>query len=102
MAVVQGGHKRVQHQRAKIVDQLTLQPAFLRIAEDIEHRAPQKASPREQCQRRIHPPAEPRFARVAGDGVPRSEEHTSELQSLMRNSYAVFCLKKIKIKEAQT
>src|SRR3546814_5550314 len=26
--------------------------------------------------------------------VIRSEEHTSELQSLMRNSYAVFCLKK--------
>src|SRR3546814_8528353 len=27
-------------------------------------------------------------------GVSRSEEHTSELQSLMRISYAVFCLKK--------
>src|SRR3546814_10731030 len=27
-------------------------------------------------------------------GCPRSEEHTSELQSLMRISYAVFCLKK--------
>src|SRR3546814_3789564 len=27
---------------------------------------------------------------------PRSEEHTSELQSLMRSSYAVFCLKKKK------
>src|SRR3546814_8418056 len=27
-------------------------------------------------------------------GGPRSEEHTSELQSLMRISYAVFCLKK--------
>src|SRR3546814_4593587 len=27
---------------------------------------------------------------------PRSEEHTSELQSLMRSSYAVFCLKKNK------
>src|SRR3546814_5660939 len=26
--------------------------------------------------------------------LPRSEEHTSELQSLMRTSYAVFCLKK--------
>src|SRR3546814_3424294 len=26
--------------------------------------------------------------------IARSEEHTSELQSLMRNSYAVFCLKK--------
>src|SRR3546814_10603060 len=29
-------------------------------------------------------------------GELRSEEHTSELQSLMRNSYAVFCLKKKK------
>src|SRR3546814_4439508 len=28
------------------------------------------------------------------DTVPRSEEQTSELQSLMRTSYAVFCLKK--------
>src|SRR3546814_6315623 len=28
--------------------------------------------------------------------TPRSEEHTSELQSLMRISYAVFCLKKKK------
>src|SRR3546814_5552793 len=28
------------------------------------------------------------------DNGPRSEEHTSELQSLMRISYAVFCLKK--------
>src|SRR3546814_2769083 len=32
----------------------------------------------------------------------RSEEHTSELQSLMRNSYAVFCLKKKKKKNKQT
>src|SRR3546814_5164631 len=31
-------------------------------------------------------------------GGDRSEEHTSELQSLMRISYAVFCLKKKKIK----
>src|SRR3546814_2888268 len=30
------------------------------------------------------------------DALPRSEEHTSELQSLMRISYAVFCLKKKK------
>src|SRR3546814_18683117 len=32
---------------------------------------------------------------IAG-AMPRSEEHTSELQSLMRISYAVFCLKKKK------
>src|SRR3546814_17251394 len=31
-----------------------------------------------------------------GRSRARSEEHTSELQSLMRNSYAVFCLKKKK------
>src|SRR3546814_9443349 len=31
---------------------------------------------------------------VSHDGTGRSEEHTSELQSLMRISYAVFCLKK--------
>src|SRR3546814_9754123 len=32
----------------------------------------------------------------------RSEEHTSELQSLMRNSYAVFCLKKKKKQDNKT
>src|SRR3546814_6651141 len=35
-----------------------------------------------------------------GEGI-RSEEHTSELQSLMRISYAVFCLKKKKKKVSQ-
>src|SRR3546814_7180898 len=33
-------------------------------------------------------------ATLFGSPDHRSEEHTSELQSLMRNSYAVFCLKK--------
>src|SRR3546814_9272047 len=37
------------------------------------------------------------LARQAGDDL-RSEEHTSDLQSLMRISYAVFCLKKKKHK----
>src|SRR3546814_6230207 len=35
-----------------------------------------------------------RHAAPAGGQTVRSEEHTSELQPLMRNSYAVFCLKK--------
>src|SRR3546814_9164116 len=34
--------------------------------------------------------------RLAASSAARSEEHTSELQSLMRNSYAVFCLQKKK------
>src|SRR3546814_6546003 len=42
----------------------------------------------------------PALAMIPGDPTQaycRSEEHTSELQSLMRISYAVFCLKKKKI-----
>src|SRR3546814_7613114 len=42
-----------------------------------------------------HPPAD--RCRVDVQGL-RSEEHTSELQSIMRTSYAVFCLKKKKQK----
>src|SRR3546814_17658610 len=45
-----------------------------------------------------------RRRQAAGQRVldgPRSEEHTSELQSLMRTSYAVFCLKKKKHTQKQ-
>src|SRR3546814_7042253 len=34
------------------------------------------------------------WQRGSNENINRSEEHTSELQSLMRISYAVFCLKK--------
>src|SRR3546814_2662660 len=48
---------------------------------------------RAQLRRRVHAAAGAvRDQQRLGD--LRSEEHTSELQSLMRNSYAVFCLKK--------
>src|SRR3546814_4778645 len=53
-----------------------------------------------QCRggsRRIFPDGlgrAPACAEGAGYFLARSEEHTSELQSLMRISYAVFCLKK--------
>src|SRR3546814_5201982 len=47
--------------------------------------------------RRTFFPASPGTARPPTRRLfPRSEEHTSELQSLMRISYAVFCLKKNK------
>src|SRR3546814_3883471 len=58
-------------------------------------------SPPGSSRRRARPsPPSPRWTgrcrRVRGgvDSTSRSEEHTSELQSLMRISYAVFCLKK--------
>src|SRR3546814_1276759 len=44
----------------------------------------------------IHPVAQRDRARLVVADRLRSEEHTSELQSLMRISYAVFCLKKKK------
>src|SRR3546814_1851319 len=46
---------------------------------------------------RVQPDRRPCPSGLGADGVPeqhRSEEHTSELQSLMLISYAVFCLKK--------
>src|SRR3546814_4570389 len=49
--------------------------------------------------RMTSPPATSTVMRFASI---RSEEHTSELQSLMRNSYAVFCLKKKKKKQKTT
>src|SRR3546814_9488420 len=39
------------------------------------------------------------WAKLSAFAVSRSEEHTSELQSIMRLSYAVFCLKKKKTKQ---
>src|SRR3546814_2995197 len=36
--------------------------------------------------------------KLRSPGIDRSEEHTSELQSLMRTSYAVFCLQKKRTK----
>src|SRR3546814_3818316 len=78
---------------------------------DADHH--QKSRPRRfrgvgQCRSRPHrielgasalqcdaqPAAYDRRGGAARDRLLRSEEHTSELQSLMRISYAVFCLKK--------
>src|SRR3546814_5059424 len=41
-----------------------------------------------------HRPEGDRYKQVVRRGASRSEEHKSELQSLMRISYAVFCMKK--------
>src|SRR3546814_9547489 len=46
---------------------------------------------RESC-----PRYQKRLLNTLAELLPRSEEHTSELQSLMRISYAVFCLKQQK------
>src|SRR3546814_9293994 len=67
--------------------------AAAKPASKVEQPATQKPEPAVPASK---PSSAPSAA--AGSGrkadIERSEEHTSELQSLMRNSYAVFCLKK--------
>src|SRR3546814_4480276 len=58
----------------------------------------------EQMVTQFVPPKRPDVFKKVGrnEACPRSEEHTSELQSLMRISYAVFCLKKKKKQHTYT
>src|SRR3546814_5245945 len=72
-------HDRYQEVRREGLDGVPLQP-------DDWIRAANSAKPNDAIQERLR---------------LRSEEHTSELQSLMRISYAVFCLKKKKYKITQ-
>src|SRR3546814_10769491 len=69
-------------------------------AQAVESDAAEKIPPREEGA-----PPQRRSGLFLGGGIlrgRRSEEHTSELQSLMRISYAVFCLKKKTIESANT
>src|SRR3546814_9960714 len=77
-------------QRPPRVDRLE----HLRLVQDVEHAEHGERGELEDRHRPEH------LAHLLGaealghEHRQRSEEHTSELQSLMRNSYAVFCLKK--------
>src|SRR3546814_4811413 len=64
-----------------------------RLRQSAPHRPPALFALSMALQRRRVP--------VSDSWQSRSEEHTSELQSLMRISYAVFCLKKKKINQSQ-
>src|SRR3546814_7959958 len=55
---------------------------------------PRRRDEQEPLRADQHPPAIELVGDRARQQRERSEEHTSELQSLMRTSYAVFCLKK--------
>src|SRR3546814_3644537 len=95
--------------RSTRTDTLFPYTTLFRSPERAEPRAGQEASP--LCHQGAQPPGDRdgRSRRRAGTAAKaadaatsacgtdwRSEEHTSELQSLMRISYAVFCLKKKK------
>src|SRR3546814_3003394 len=71
--------------------------ASLRLSRPAQQEAgfPRTVDPADQCRR-----ARARADLFAVHARHRSEEHTSELQSLMRISYAVFCLQKKKNKSS--
>src|SRR3546814_10705077 len=76
-------------------------PQIVAVAVEIDHGDADvlRARLRQAVDQRVDAVLErlhPRNRGVAEVDLGRSEEHTSELQSLMRNSYAVFCLKKKK------
>src|SRR3546814_4811887 len=68
----------------------------LRDVEEAGRAADQRAAGKHQLRQRLQPALVQRAGAVGDALAARSEEHTSELQSLMRHSYAVFCLKKKK------
>src|SRR3546814_10836912 len=84
-------HLQAQEKRS-LVDRDHLAPAFERLV--LDHRAVDDA--RGVVKRRELPKGPNRRLDSPRPARSRSEEHTSELQSLMRISYAVFCLKKKK------
>src|SRR3546814_5765173 len=106
------GRQRAGLDRAELLEQLD-RTGRARGRERIRvllHLAPQLPAqrPRQALEPLVLPVVEALLealpARSAGElGLARSEEHTSELQSLMRISYAVFCLqKKNKINSTNT
>src|SRR3546814_65651 len=104
LTVIERNSKRVRGSRIdhEIDRRLPATPHFprlldqkfirLELVDDVGHRLGGKS----RQARNVGPRKRP----VKADGF-RSEEHTSELQSLMRISYAVFCLKKKKNKHSK-
>src|SRR3546814_1960652 len=88
---VEGRHPRLRHPaaRAQNVPAQVEEPRLDRLQAQLDRLA------------LAHPPVPGELERPDMPEIDRSEEHTSELQSLMRTSYAVFCLKQ-KIQQKNT
>src|SRR3546814_6574708 len=89
--------------RSEIYSALDTPPAVVLIRHPVERLVLNEPTHPLRFADRIDPAGEPETVvqldaelELAASTARRSEEHTSELQSLMRISYAVFCLKKKK------
>src|SRR3546814_8353555 len=87
--------RAVDRQRLQVVE-VAVEDAKIEIQAVIEPLALDAGLPRFDVLRLEH-----EVGAIERCGVERSEEHTSELQSLMRISYAVFCLNKKKKTQKQ-
>src|SRR3546814_3164103 len=93
-----GGRRRMPDSNGLQVDQGHAQLGAERLGDLVQRRqARQDVAALEPSDRRLGGTHPLRKLALAQATCLRSEEHTSELQSLMRISYAVFCLKKKKI-----
>src|SRR3546814_2602029 len=98
-----GHHHRLARQRRMALQRIAREPQHHRRPRERPRRRGQPAQPEYTAdrQRRGEQDPQPDHAASSASSLPRrnrprSEEHTSELQSLMRISYAVLCLKKKK------
>src|SRR3546814_1537097 len=86
---------RVMARLAGGLEDMSLSAAVRDTSTMIESAPARTVAPRRRPEiRPTSPKIEPCSMGTSTPGATRSEEHTSELQSLMRISYAVFCLKK--------
>src|SRR3546814_1255238 len=96
------GHHLVQRACPRVPDALRAREQLLpELGQGDAARLALEQRQAEQILERADRAADSRLGQVQfggrlADAAERSEEHTSELQSLMRISYAVFCLKKKK------
>src|SRR3546814_4781041 len=88
--------QHAEYRCSVLVHQTPFHLAFSRVRKDIQPGSTQDFPVGQQAKDLFHAGAQCQFAWYASTWVAtrRSEEHTSELQSLMRTSYAVFCFKK--------
>src|SRR3546814_3794833 len=110
MLELRGQRPVARHRRPAVVQHLHIGTAAVdhRLYGEeharLQHDAGARPPDMDDVGRIVEHAAKPVPAEIAHHAVAvlRSEEHTSELQSLMRNSYAVFCLKKKKTTHNKT
>src|SRR3546814_8092077 len=95
MALQQPCHTALADQRRTYCREGNRAKGFRPYGEKTRHRARFEYQHHWRKYRSAHE-SDPGIEHRDGNARQRSEEHTSELQSLMRISYAVFCLKKKK------